>query len=60
MEDMLIYYILKNYERTQDWNVLDSQSSRWYASKFIYDFITNEFDKWAKENTSEIYKKEVK
>lgn len=60
MEEMLTYYVLNNYESLQDWNVLDAQSSRWYASKFIYDFMTNEFDKWVKDNRSGIYKKEVK
>lgn len=56
---MLTYYILNSYEHPQGWDELDEPRAYSYASEFIYDFITNEFDKWAKENTSEIYKKEA-
>lgn len=57
MEDVLAHYILRNYEHPQDWDVLDEPVAYLYAYDFMYDFITNEFDKWAKENTSYIYKK---
>lgn len=58
MEEILTHYILNNYEHPQDWDELNGTSAYVYAYDFMYDFITNEFDKWAKENTSYIYKKE--
>lgn len=58
MEEILTHYILNNYEHPQDWDELNETSAYLYACDFMYDFITNEFDKWAKENASYIYKKE--
>ena len=55
---MLTYYILNSYELPQDWDEMNETRAYSYASDFIYDFITNEFDKWAKDSCSDIYKKE--